>query len=193
MLRELVLRADTPLEDDVKRMIAGKFDKAGDRLAASAAILSPARPQPAGDSGDQVRGPDRAGPAASFRCAQCGEVAGVVRVARAGTTVNMGPTLGNEVPARDGLVLDGFIGTAWCAVSGEMLDAVKALIDQERVNPVAVRGISWTFCEITPFFCPDCGLNYCIMEWDTSVLFDDGLYDRTEGACPDGHQHTLDD
>ena len=33
MLRELVLRADTPLEDDVKRMIAGKFDKAGSRLA----------------------------------------------------------------------------------------------------------------------------------------------------------------
>jgi hypothetical protein len=30
------------------------------------------------------------GPAASFRCARCGGVAGVVRVARAGTTVNMG-------------------------------------------------------------------------------------------------------
>jgi hypothetical protein len=34
MLRELVLRADTPFEDDVKRMIAGQFDKAGVRLAA---------------------------------------------------------------------------------------------------------------------------------------------------------------
>ena len=34
VLRELVLRADTPLEDDVKRMIAGQFDKAGGRLAA---------------------------------------------------------------------------------------------------------------------------------------------------------------
>jgi hypothetical protein len=28
---------------------------------------------------------------------------------------------------------------------------------------------------------------------DTSVLFDDGLYDRTEGTCPNGHWHTLDD
>jgi hypothetical protein len=28
---------------------------------------------------------------------------------------------------------------------------------------------------------------------DTSVLFDDGLYDRTEGTCPNGHRHTLDD
>jgi hypothetical protein len=34
VLRELVLRADTPLQDDVKRMIAGQFDKAGERLAA---------------------------------------------------------------------------------------------------------------------------------------------------------------
>jgi hypothetical protein len=34
VLRELVLRADTPLEDDVKRMITGQFDKAGGRLAA---------------------------------------------------------------------------------------------------------------------------------------------------------------
>jgi hypothetical protein len=34
VLRELVLRADTPLEDDVKGMIAAQFDKAGGRLAA---------------------------------------------------------------------------------------------------------------------------------------------------------------
>jgi hypothetical protein len=40
---------------------------------------------------------------------------------------------------------------------------------------------------------PECGLSYCIKEWDTSVLFDDGLYDRTGGICPDGHRHPLDD
>jgi hypothetical protein len=34
VLRELVLRPDTPLEDDVKRMIAGQLGKAGGRLAA---------------------------------------------------------------------------------------------------------------------------------------------------------------
>jgi hypothetical protein len=34
VLRELVLRADTPLQDDVRHMIARQFDKGGGRLAA---------------------------------------------------------------------------------------------------------------------------------------------------------------
>lgn len=133
------------------------------------------------------------GSAASFRCARCGEVAGVVRVARAGTTVNMGPTLGDDVLARDGLVLDYFLGTAWFAVNGEVLDAVQVLIDHGCVDPAAIRGVSRGLWEITPFYCPECGLNYCNWDWDTSVLFDDGFYDRTEGTCPNGHRHTLDD
>lgn len=70
---------------------------------------------------------------------------------------------------------------------------VRALIDQGRVNPAAIRGISLAFWEITPFYCPECGLNYCGKERDTSVVFDEGLYDRAEGTCPNGHRHTLDD
>lgn len=133
------------------------------------------------------------GPAASFRCARCGEVAGVVRVARAGTTVNMGPPLGTETQNRDGLVLDYFLGTAWYAVASETLDAVQALIDPGNVDPLAIRQVDWLLWEVTPFYCPDCKLNYCSKDWDTSVLFDEGFYDCTVGICPNGHRHTLDD
>jgi hypothetical protein len=34
MLRELILRPNTPLDQDVKHMIAGQFDDAEDRFAA---------------------------------------------------------------------------------------------------------------------------------------------------------------
>ena len=133
------------------------------------------------------------GPAASFRCALCGEVAGVVRVARAGTTVNMGPPLGTETPDRDGLVLDYFLGTAWHAVATDIVDAVQALFDEGNVDPVAIRQVNWALWEVTPFYCPDCQLNYCSTDWDTSVLFDEEFYDCTIGICPNGHRHTLDD
>jgi hypothetical protein len=73
------------------------------------------------------------------------------------------------------------------------LDAVQSLIDHGHVDPVAIRGISRTLWEVTPFYCPDCGLNYCGRDWDTRVLFDEGFYDRTEGTCPHGHRHTIDD
>jgi hypothetical protein len=54
VVRELALRADTPLEDDVKRMIAAQFDKAGAGLPPSAAILSPGCPHPAGDGSERA-------------------------------------------------------------------------------------------------------------------------------------------
>lgn len=150
---------------------------------------------PAGTTrlGDRIR----QGTGASFRCARCGELAGVVRVVRGGTTVDMVRPSGRE-PTAGGLVLDYFLGTSWHAeapaIADEagILDAVEALIEQGNVDPVAIRGISWTLWDITPFYCPECGLNYCSRDWDTYADFNVGVYDCIMGTCPNGHRHIVD-
>jgi hypothetical protein len=89
-MRSLVLRADTPLDDGVKGMIAGQLDVAAVRLARSTRRFG-------GQRGGEVartaitRLDDWVGwsVAVPLRCSECGEVAG-----------------------QDGLVLDMFLGTA---------------------------------------------------------------------------------
>jgi hypothetical protein len=66
------------------------------------------------------------GISARFRCARCGDLAGVVRVIRAGTPVDMGTPLGKQVQERDGLVLDYFLGTAWHSATSDQLDVLGA-------------------------------------------------------------------
>jgi hypothetical protein len=127
--------------------------------------------------------------AAGFRCAECGEVAGVVRAARAYTPVDMGPPLGVETADRDGLVVGYFLGTAWLAAQPGALEALQALIDQGDTDPVALRRLERA---LAPFYCPDCQLNYCARDWATSVLFHEGFYDCTTGTCPRGHWHLVD-
>ena len=100
--------------------------------------------------------PTARGEAASFRCARCGELAGVVRVARAEAPP------GREAPRGDGSVaLDHFLGGHRRAAAGTVLDMVQALIDQGSVDPAAIRDLDWGFWALTPFYCPDCALNYC--------------------------------
>ena len=49
----------------------------------------------------------------SFRCAACGEMAAVVRLVAAGTTVNMGPPLGEQAYDQDGVVVDFWLGSTY--------------------------------------------------------------------------------
>lgn len=128
--------------------------------------------------------------AASFRCAACGEVAGVVKVARAGATVDMGPRLGRETYDRDVIIVDCFLGTVAKFADGATLDAAQDVISGDAPDPVALRRIDW---ELAPFYCPECDLNYCRAHWNTVPVFDEGFYDRTIGTCPGGHRHTVDD
>ena len=127
---------------------------------------------------------------ASFRCAACGEMAGIVTVARAGTTVDMGPPLGRETYDHDAIVVDYFLGTASRFANADTLDAVQDVVSSQKPDPVALRRIDW---ELAPFYCPDCDLNYCRADWRTIPIFDEGFYDYTMGICPRGHRHTVDD
>jgi hypothetical protein len=129
---------------------------------------------------------------AVFRCARCARLAGVAHVVRAGTTAaGMGRPAGTEITA-EGLVLDGFLGTSWHAEPTGILDAVQAFIEQGNVDPVAIRAISWSLWAVTPFYCPECRLNYCGRDWDISVHFILGFQDCIMGACPNGHRHIVD-
>lgn len=130
------------------------------------------------------------GAAASFRCAACGEMAGVVKIARAGTAVDMGPPLGPETYDRDAIIVDYFLGTGGKFADALTLDAVQEIVSSDAPDPVALRRIDW---ELAPFYCPDCDLNYCRADWDTYVLVDQGFYDCTMGICPNAHRHMVDD
>jgi hypothetical protein len=132
----------------------------------------------------------RRGTAASFRCARCGELAGVVRVSRSGTPDDPGRPSGTELTA-SGLVLDCFLGASRHAQEAGILDAVQALIERGNVDPAAIRAVSWALWDVTPFYCPECELNYCGTDWDIYVDFNVGLYDCILGICPNGHRHLV--
>jgi predicted RNA-binding Zn-ribbon protein involved in translation (DUF1610 family) len=130
------------------------------------------------------------GTAASFRCGECGELAGVVRVARSSSAGDERCSYG-ESGGGDGLVLEYFLGTVWHADTGDVLDAVQALIEQGNVDPVTVREINWTLWVITPFYCPECQLNYCSLDWNIYLSVSERSYDCILGTCPNGHRHVL--
>jgi hypothetical protein len=77
--------------------------------------------------------------AASFRCVACGEMAAVVKVARAGTAIDMGPPLGRETYDRDAIVVDYFLGTTRKFADAATLDAVQEIVSSDAPDPVALR------------------------------------------------------
>lgn len=86
--------------------------------------------------------------------------------------------------------MDYFLGTASRFADAATLDAVQEILSSPTPDPVALRRIDW---ELAPFYCPECGLNYCRADWKTFPIFDEGFYDCTIGICPSGHRHTVDD
>jgi hypothetical protein len=109
----------------------------------------------------------------------------VVRVARGSSTADNEPSSGGW------LVLNYFLGTVWHADTGDVLDAVQALIEQGDVDPVTVREVSWALWDVTAFYCPQCRLNYCSLDWDMHFAVSEGSHDYIIGTCPKGHRHLL--
>jgi len=128
--------------------------------------------------------------AASFRCAACGQVAAVVKAVPADVPTDMGPPLGPRSQRRDGIVVEGFGGTAWKLAELATYTSVRAILEGEKPDPAELRRVDW---ELAPFYCPDCELAYCIADWHTYDVFDEGFYDCTMGTCPAGHRHVVDD
>ena len=127
---------------------------------------------------------------AAFRCAECGEIACVVRMAPAGAVLNMGPTLGDQTYETAGVFLDLFLSSSWHLLDPPAYDEVSRLLSAASPDPLALRQVDW---ELAPFFCCDCGLNYCRAHWNPMVVYDEGFYDYTEGHCPKGHRQMIDD
>ncbi len=123
---------------------------------------------------------------ASFRCGGCGDVAGVVRVVRA-----VGTADSEASPGRDWVVLEYFLGTTWHEDTDNAVDVVRALIERGNVDPATIREISWTLWDITPFYCPECRLNYCRLDWDMHFSVNVESHDCIIGTCPEGHRHLL--
>jgi hypothetical protein len=128
--------------------------------------------------------------AASFRCGACGEVAAVVKAVPAGEPADMGPPLGLQRQRHDGIVLDYFLGTAWKLADAATFADVREILSGQAPDPAALRRIDW---ELAPFYCPECGQNYCRADWHTEVIAGEGFYDHTMGTCPGGHKHMIDD
>ena len=117
-------------------------------------------------------------------------MAAVVKAVRAGTAADMGPPLGRQSYDRDGIIVDYFLGTAWKRAEAATYADVRAILSQQAPDPAQLRQIDW---ELAPFYCPDCGQNYCRADWHTDVLDDEGFYDCTMGICPGGHRYMVDD
>ncbi len=111
----------------------------------------------------------------SFACAECREIAGVVRL----RTSNLGVCL--EVSS----------------FTSEMKLPVRELdrtMDELQHAMRSARALFELDFELAPFYCPTCALTFCGAHWRTRDVFDDeGFHDCIRGVCARGHERMLED
>jgi hypothetical protein len=105
-------------------------------------------------------------------CSECGHKAGSLRL-------------------DDGeVVRDSFTSVMTQPVGEAAFETLRGLLGRGDVAGL----FAWD-PELTPFWCPDCGLSYCGRHWQTTNVFDDetGGLDCIRGTCPHGHSRMLED
>lgn len=127
----------------------------------------------------------------TLACAHCGRAAAEIALLPATVA---GAALASGAPAphthtRDRLERTDFLGTLTkfgaAASLVELFDAI------DRGDLTLARSLDPDF---VAFHCPDCDLVYCDTCWQLEPpVFEDGFYDYTQGACPAGHTHIVDD
>jgi hypothetical protein len=127
----------------------------------------------------------------SFRCGACGEVAAMVKLLRSGEVADIGPPFGQQRQTADGVIIDYWLGsTCWMAAKAERWTRIEAVLGAERPDPGALHLIDW---ELAPFWYRQCQTCYCRDDWRRTVVFDGPFYDYTDGECPAGHRHMIDE
>jgi hypothetical protein len=81
-----------------------------------------------------------------------------------------------------------FLGEIEIVVSGAEIGQLQTHMEQQNAQEPHEM-----YLEYAPCFCLQCEKAYCANHWQTSLVFDDGYYDCTDGVCPEGHEQMLDD
>lgn len=113
-----------------------------------------------------------------FACAVCGAEAGLVQLFG---------------PEHDGRVIrDSFTSRLTYRVGAGDFGRVRGIIEAGDL-----RALYDFDPEVACFYCPSCGLCYCVGHWSYWDVFDDEegftWHDSVRGRCPRGHERMLED
>jgi hypothetical protein len=125
----------------------------------------------------------------TLACAHCGRAAAEIALlpATIASLASVAPAAATR--ARERLERTDFIGTVTKFGAPSALLALFEAIN--RGDYAASRRLDPDF---VAFHCPDCDAVYCDTCWRLEPpVFDEGFYDYTEGICPVGHAHIVDD
>jgi hypothetical protein len=123
----------------------------------------------------------------TIACARCGQTAACFASLPAGTATQ-NDLFGNL----DRIVRSGFMGEVTLMPGPGRPERLFGLLFEGRL------GEAYRFDPDTlGFYCRECDAPYCQACWTLGPpVFDDeleGFYDHTQGVCPQGHTHIVDD